>query len=108
MKLTAELKKQIKDIAEKYKYDYTTCMVRIQDVPFELGEMSHISHVWVDGTDTGDELDGVCGISLDSIDYINTIYFGDHIALLSGTDYTYGEDVGEVIMADAVVLEIIA
>ena len=35
--------------------------VRVQDVPFSPGTMSHCSHIWDNGDDTGEELPGVSG-----------------------------------------------
>lgn len=84
--------------------------VRVQDVPFELGATYHISRVWVDGNETDWELDGICTIDLDEPQAQGILdgktYFGDHMALLGGCRYTWGEDLGEIILEDAEVLYI--
>ena len=50
------------EIYNKYHWsgdgDWNFVAVRIQDVPFGLGEIDHISHVWVDGNETDEELAG--------------------------------------------------
>lgn len=35
-------------------------------------------------------------------------YYGDRAAIVAGNSYEYGEDDGEIIIADPVVIEIIA
>ena len=35
-------------------------------------------------------------------------YFGDYVAVVAGNSYTYGEDPGEIVIADAVVVEVLA
>lgn len=110
MKLTSEIIEQVKKIAEENDMDYECIAIRVQEVPFELGEMSHVSHRWDDGDDTGEELDGVCGTKVSSIKAANAItayYYGEHLAVIAGNHYTYGEDDGEVVIEDAKVIAII-
>lgn len=106
--MTAEMIKKAKGIAEELSWDYGKIGIRVQEVPFELGEMSHRSHVWVDGDETDEELDGVCAQDVDTIDSYHHMYYGDYIALVAGNDYTYGEDAGEIIISDPVVVAILA
>ena len=108
MKLTAELKDQIKAIAEEYSWDYAVIAIRVQEVPFALGQIDHHSKVWVDGDETDEELNGICGTKVECLDYISGFYGGDHLAVIGGHTFEYGEDAGEVIIADAEVIEIIA
>ena len=108
MKLTAEMKKQIKALAEEHSYDYDYIALRIQEVPFSLGPIDHYSKVWIDGDETDKELDGICGIKVDFIDLIQGEYLGEYAALIAGNSAEYGEDVGEVIISNAEVIEIIA
>lgn len=107
MKITAEMMGQIQEVAEELFYDYEVIGVRVQEQPFELGEMSHTSHIWVDGEDTGEELNGVCAVLYDRLNGAHH-YFGDHVAIVAGNSFSYGEDPGEVIIEDAVVVEILA
>ncbi len=107
MKVNKEMQIRIDEIANELFYDYEIIGVRVQEEPFELGEMDHRSHIWVDGDDTGEELNGVCVINHDALKYADD-YFGNHIAIVAGNRYTYGEDPGEVILEDPVVVEILA
>lgn len=110
MKLTSEMVSRIKEIAEEHDYDYDCIGVRVQDVPFELGEISHCSSVWVDGEETDELLDGICVISVSELGRVyksSSFYFGDHVAVIGGNINAYGEDDGEVILENAEVIEII-
>lgn len=106
--MTAEMIQSAKEIAEELFYDYEVIGVRVQDEPFNLGEIRHLSHVWVDGEDTGEELDGICAQDIRTVGKVNNGYIGAHIAVIAGNQYTYGVDVGELIIEDAVVVEILA
>ena len=107
MKLTADMKKAIMEIADEHGWDYEIIAIRVQDVPFELGEITHASHVWDDGDDTGEELDGLCCTRVDMMSHIQGEYYGDYLSVIGGNSYEYGEDVGEVIISDPVAIEII-
>lgn len=110
MKPTIE---QIREAAAKFADDYEVIAVRTQEEPFELGAIDHFSNVWVDGEDTGEELDGICATMVSSprIDMHSSessprfgFYFGDNVAIIGGFSRTYGEDEGEVIIHDPEVL----
>lgn len=107
MKMTAELIEKIRELEKEYNWDYEMVCIRVQDIPFELGETDHQSSVWVDGDETGDQLDGISTLS---VEYAKNaeFYFGDHLAIVAGNEYSYGQDAGEVIIRDPVVLEILA
>lgn len=107
MKITNEMAAKIREIAKDLTWDYEKVCVRIQDIPFSLGEMDHVSEVWEDGEQTGEYLDGVSTLSLDYLEHACE-YFGDHLAIVCGNEYEYGQDVGEIIIKDATVCEIIA
>lgn len=107
MKLTSEMISRAITLADDLSLDYEVVGIRVQDKPFELGEMSHVSHVWDDGEDTGEELDGVCAIKFDMAKNSH-LYFGDHVAVLAGNRYSFGEDPGEIIIEDPVVVEVLA
>ena len=107
MKMTAEMIKEIKKIADDMDltWDYEYVGVRVQEQAFELGSISHLSHVWDNGEDTGVELDGICVCDLDRLGHEH--YFGDHVAIICGNEASYGEDDGELIIRDAEVVNVI-
>ena len=106
-KMTNEMIDRIKAIAEEHELDYEVIAVRVQDVP--VGEsIDHVSHIWDDGNDTGEELDGICGTRVSALDMVSGEYLGNYVAVIGGNSYEYGEDIGEVIIRDAKVIEIIA
>lgn len=97
----------IKDTADEMglSWDYEFVGVRVQEEGFDFGEIDHLSHVWDNGDDTGVELDGICACKLDRLG-VNR-YYGDHAAIICGNDAEYGEDDGEIIIRDAVVVKIL-
>lgn len=103
----------IRDIAEKYLDEYNVVGIRTQDVPFELGAIYHNSLVWIDGEMTGEELPGICATEiLRSPDrllsmHINGTYYGNYVAIICGNSYSWGQDDGEIIIEDPVVVEIL-
>ena len=107
MNLTNEMVNRIKELTDELFFDYEVIGVRVQEQPFELGEMDHVSHIWNDGEDTGVELNGVCVVNADKIENSH-YYFGDHAAIVCGNKFTYGEDPGEIIIEDPVVVEVLA
>lgn len=86
--------------------------IRIQDgIQFEAGPLDHVSHVWIDGDDTGEELPGVCAISADDIGVLcrnAKFYAGDHVAIVVGDVSGMGEDPAEVIFTNAEVWQVLA
>ena len=107
MKITKEMLNRISEVANDLFYDYEKIGIRVQEQDFELGEMSHVSHVWEDGEDTGEELNGVCAMLWNKVSESHQ-YFGDHVAIIAGNRYSYGEDPGEIIIEDPVVVEVLA
>lgn len=104
----------IEQVKDEYGWDYGYIGIRTQDEAFALGKLSHRSHVWDDGDDTGEELDGVCATDINSPsirahcdDAINGCYFGDHCAIIAGNSAEWGEDEGEIVISDPVVIHII-
>lgn len=108
MKLTDDMIRQAEEIASGT--DYAAVGVRVQDVPFELGPMSHRSHIWDDGDDTGAELPGICAMDVTRVRDAQHggYYYGDYAAVVAGNSYEYGEDVGEIIICDPIVIAILA
>ena len=107
MKITDTIIARAKEVAEEIFFDYEVVGIRVQEQPFELGEMAHVSHIWNDGEDTGAELNGVCAVKIDQVQFAHQ-YFGDHVAIIAGNKYECGEDPGEIIIENAVVVEVLA
>lgn len=108
MKVTSEMVSRAKEIASDPYREFEHIGIRVQDdYTFELGMLNHVSHIWDDGDDTGEELPGVCVIRADRAELANT-YYGDHIAIIGGNHIEYGEDDGELIVSDPVVIEVLA
>ena len=96
---------RIDEIKENAEYEYIG--VRVQENEFAEGETLDNSFVWVDGEMTDDELDGTCAVRLEDANLANG-YFGDHVAIIGSNSMEYGQDLGEIILRDAEVLEVIA
>lgn len=88
-------------------YDYTYIGIRVSDSEFTEGEILDNSFVWIDGEMTDEELNGTCAIMLKDAKLANS-YFGDHVAIIGSDSMEYGQDLGEIILSDAEVLEVIA
>lgn len=113
MKVSAEMISRLKSAAENLSDYYDVVAIRVQEPAFELGEISHVSHVWDDGNDTGVELDGICAISSAYADRVfGSRFFGEypgnHVAIIAGNRCCGGEDFGEVVISDPVVVEVLA
>lgn len=90
--------------------EYSFIGVRVQEEAYGLNVgdvVTHNSHIWDDGDDTGVELDGISAMSIDRLNAIRCEYYGSTVIIL-GSDYAeYGEDIGEIVMQDAQVLAIV-
>lgn len=112
MKITVDMANIITQIANDFD-DYEYVGVRIQEEPFSPGEIDHRSSVWVDGDETDEVLDGICAIDVNSVHRIaNNPWFygypGDHCAIIAGNSATGGEDDGEIIIHDPIVVHIVS
>lgn len=109
--INQDMAKEIKALYEELKMEYGANIgIRVQEnVPFTVGPMDHVSHVWVDGEETDDELDGVCAISLSfpGWEHLASMYCGAHVALIAGDVAGYGDDAGEIILSDAEVIAVL-
>lgn len=113
MKLSAKMINEIAaaiEAAERYE----SFGIRTQDVPFELGEFDHRSLVWDDGEMTDEELDGVSATKIDAQDIERSLelhlgegYDGERIAILASNYAHSGEDIGEIVMSEPVVIYVI-
>ena len=108
MKLNRNMIEEIRRIIEEQDidFDFGFVGVRIQEQPFALGSIDHLSHIWVDGNDTEEELDGICAIHVNALEAACE-YYGDHVAIIAGNGASYGEDAGEIIIRDAIVAAVI-
>lgn len=110
---TKELKSLIEQVMDE-NMEYEFFGIRTQEQPFALGDIDHTSKVWEDGDETDEDLDGICATNAESRmirwhadDHGDGYYFGGHQAILASNDVEYGEDDGEIIMKDAVVVYVI-
>ena len=103
MKLDKQFIAKVREVVEEKELDskYGCIGIRVQEELFELGEMTHVSHVWDDGDDTGIELNGVCATNISARQFPH--YSGEHVALVCGNRYEMGEDEGEIVIEDATV-----
>ena len=100
---------KIRQIAERYEDKYGVVAIRTQTVPFELGEIEHESSVWEDNIESDERLDGICATDISNkYGLVEHFYEGNHQAIIVGDRYEYGNDLGEVIIKNPIVVEIIA
>lgn len=96
---------RIEEIIEESEFEYIG--IRVQEDEFVKGEILDNSYVWIDGESTDEELDGTCAVMLKDAELAKR-YFGDHIAIIGGNNMEYGEDLGEIIIKNAEVMEVLA
>lgn len=117
-------KEEIKDIIEAGEYDVYGLRID-EGMIYKVGDTTENSHQWWQddpeddseynedlGLWDGGELNGTCAIEVteDNIESALEMikqYFGEHITLIAGYGYEYGNDNGEVIIEDAKVLAVI-
>lgn len=97
--------KKVEAIRETCEYEYIG--VRVQDEAFTVGEILNNSYVWIDGEMTEEELDGTCAIKLEEAE-LAKCYFGEHVAIIAGDGMEYGTDLGEIIIKNAEVIEVVS
>lgn len=103
--------KKIAETIDKDQYMYSYLALRCQPVPEEIGStMAHRSSQWIDGEEQHEQLDGVSAISLASIKWLDddkySGYEGPYLILIGSDNGQYGEDNGEVVLTDPIVLDI--
>lgn len=120
-----EARKLAADIARIMRRgEYDNYGLRVTEDPLTVGETAPHSWSWRDGNWTDEPLDGASAMSLDlarrdgvqSIpwalenagyrlrDGFHPYYPGEHVSLIGGNVFSAGEDVGEIILSDGVVL----
>jgi len=106
--------KQIHEIAKTLPdYDYDNVGLRVQESDYGMivgDKVSHFSQVWVDGDMTEELLEGICCIGASEAAR-RTLSFGAYsgnvILVLGSNRADSGEDDGELILWDAIILDII-
>lgn len=108
---------EIKRIAEKYRDEWAVVGIRTQYEEFKLGEINHKSYIWDDDEMTEEMHTGISvtnifdesnAVAMHAEDYDDRGYYhGEHIAIIVGDDYYYGQDEGEFVLQDAIVVEIL-
>ena len=96
---------RINEIKENAEFEYIG--VRVQENRFKEGEILDNSFVWVNGEMTDEELPGTCAVKLEDAQLANS-YFGEHVAIIGSNTMEYGQDLGEIILKDAEVMEVLA
>ena len=96
---------RIEEIKENSEYEYIG--VRVQENELTKGESLDNSFVWVDGEMTDEELGGTCAVKLEDAELANG-YFGEHVAIIGSNSMEYGQDLGEIILKDAEVMEVLS
>lgn len=89
--------------------DYMYVGIRFQDVPMVAGEViDHHSHVIdYDGNVTDEELPGTCVLTQGAEKMAHGYEWMNHIAIVGYDDIEYGQDYGEHIAKNPVVLEVL-
>ena len=97
--------------------EYTYYGIRVDDgVDYSIGDAVADSREWSDDEPTGEMIDGTSCIGLKfnatSSDVERaikaaSIYYGDRCYLIGGESMEYGEDAGEYVIKDAVVVEVL-
>jgi len=111
----------VEDIESDNYFDHgTTYALCTREAEYEVGETNlQNSYRWDDGDKTDEELDGVCATKID-VGYDSTApaiakaveraantneqYCGTWKYLIAGDIDSYGEDVGEVLLTNVIVL----
>ena len=88
--------------------------IRIEDgIEYQVGDTAHDSRSWSDGEPTGETIDGTSCIGIRfnaSEEEISAAiklagnYYGDSVYLIGSNEMEYGEDIGEYILKDAIVV----
>ena len=104
--------RQIAETAKKHLADYDMVGVRVQEKVWtaKIGStITHKSHNWEDGKKLRSLVNGVCAIDVTRAHKLDDYggYDGDYAIILGSNWAEGGNDIAEVIMDEAVVLEIV-
>ena len=96
----------IADLVSGHDTDYEYVGVRVHDDQYAIGQTMPDSRRWDDGEPTDDMLDGTSAIDLRDNRAAQLIqaYMGDYLSIIAGWYASDGEDDGEIVIRDAVVL----
>ena len=108
---------EIQSIVEKLNLyeDYEYVGIRTQEESFELGTIVHESLIWDNGEMTDETLNGISvtdakdhkALTQHTGEHARSSYFGsNHAIIVSNSLVGYGEDFGEMIVANAKVVYI--
>lgn len=105
---------KIQKIIELGGYDfYGIRVIHGQSEPAKVGDTLDPSYRWEDGEPTDEELYGTCALAVDGYSNISRSLsalikgygsLGDQVALIGGYQCEWGEDAGEIIIKNAIVL----
>jgi len=92
--------------------EYEYYGVRWVEDDLAIGATAPVSRVWVDGDPTDEVLDGACAVQVRTAQDIEHAlaggsYMGKPV-LLGCNRMSYGEDAGEIVMEDAIVLALVS
>lgn len=102
----------IEDAIDRGGYGYYGIRVDY-DVAYNVGDHTATSRDWEDNEPTDNYLGGTCCVGIAYVDDIDraiqiaNTYYGDHVYLIGGDSMEYGEDDGEYIIKDAVVVAVL-
>ncbi len=116
-----EFKEIYKNIAENenYKNEYRYYGIRFHYAEAKAGEYLECSKIWVDGEATDSLENGVCALDVfemiddewtmeEIIDSVSEYEYGNgSVVIIAGNDMEYGEDRREIIIHDAIVVDVI-
>lgn len=106
------MKEEIIDIMNKIGFAYFGIRVD-ENVDYKVGDYTANSRVWVNNEVTDEELEGTSCVGFMYADEIESAletakgYFGNRVYVIAGNDMEYGEDSGEYVIKDAVVVAIV-
>ena len=105
-------RKKIEDAMDRGGFGYYG--IRIDDdAVYNVGDRTATSHDWEDTEPEDDYLNGTCCVGISYVEDIDkaikiaNTYYGDHVCLIGGDSMEYGEDEGEYIIKDAVVVAVL-
>ena len=103
--------REINDLVKDAGYGYVGIRVD-NDVAYSIGDDVAASRVWDVYGATDEMLDGTSCIGLDGSNAEQALriigqYRGNRIYIIAGHDMDYGEDVGEIIIRDAVIIAVV-
>jgi hypothetical protein len=98
----------IDQIPHASEYDYVGFRVEMSPISYKIGDIiTKRSRVWVDNEPTNEYLSGVCAVNSEKINLTGYGYEGDTILILGSNNAEGGNDLGEMVLIEPVVLDII-